>query len=127
MVVEKATVGDKIQLEATVMPENANDNTVTWSSSNESVAMVDANGLVTIVTPGTAVITATANDGSGAKGVCLINGLSGIEDVVYTSSSDKKDVYTPDGRLVMREATRNDLNMLSPGIFIIGDKKIVVR
>lgn len=127
MVVEKATVGDKIQLEATVMPENANDNTVTWSSSNESVAMVDANGLVTIVTPGTAVITATANDGSGAKGVCLINGLSGIEDVVYTSSVDKKDVYTPDGKLVMREATRNDLNMLSPGIYIIGDKKIVVR
>ena len=127
MVIDKAVVGDKIQLEATVLPENADDKTVTWSSSNENAATVDADGLVTITAPGTAVITATANDGSGVKGVCLISGLSGLDNVTYTSAADKKDVYSVDGKLIMRSATRDDLNRLSPGIYLIGDQKIAIR
>lgn len=127
MVIDKAVVGDKIQLEATVLPENADDKTVTWSSSNENAATVDADGLVTITAPGTAVIAATANDGSGVKGVCLISGLSGLDNVTYTSAADKKDVYSVDGKLIMRSATRDDLNRLSPGIYLIGDQKIAIR
>lgn len=48
-------------LKATVAPANAEDTSVSWSSSNRSVAKVDANGTVTVVNAGTAVITATAN------------------------------------------------------------------
>lgn len=127
MIVDNAKTGDRINLTATVLPENANDKTVTWSSSNESVATVSTDGVVDIVAPGTAVITATANDGSGVKGVCLISGLSSLDDVVYTSPADKKDVYTVDGKLIMRSATRDDLNTLAPGIYLVGDMKIAIR
>lgn len=54
-------VGETFTLTATVEPDYATDKTVTWSSSNPSVATI-ADGLVTAVTEGTATITATAGD-----------------------------------------------------------------
>lgn len=53
--------GGSSTLTATVLPENADDRTVSWKSSNESVAPVTAGGVVTGVSYGTAQIIATAN------------------------------------------------------------------
>ena len=61
------TIGDNFTLTATVKPNNATDKSVTWSSSNTSVAMVDENGVVTAVAEGTATITATASNGVEAS------------------------------------------------------------
>lgn len=58
-------------LKATVEPSNAYDNSFTWSSSNSSVATVDAEGLVSAVKNGTAVITAKTNDG-GHTASCTV-------------------------------------------------------
>ena len=65
-------VGEKLQLEATMAPDNATDKSVTWSSTNEAVAVVDENGQVTAVGSGTCQIKATANDGSGKTASCLV-------------------------------------------------------
>lgn len=54
--------GESGVLTATVTPENATDKTVTWSSDNEAVATVDANGKVTAVSEGTATVTAKAGE-----------------------------------------------------------------
>ena len=60
-------VGDAaVTLTATVKPDNATEKTVTWSSSDKTVATV-ADGNVTFVGAGTAIITATAKDGSGVE------------------------------------------------------------
>ena len=56
-----ARVGDVILIKATVMPDNATNNTITWSSNNKGVATVDATGRVTAVAEGTATITAMAD------------------------------------------------------------------
>ena len=56
--------GRSAQVTAAVLPEDADDQTVTWTSSNESIATVDANGRVRGIAEGTAVITATTNDGA---------------------------------------------------------------
>ena len=57
------TEGETAQLTATVLPDNATNKNVTWSTSNASIATVDANGEVTAVSAGTATITATTVDG----------------------------------------------------------------
>ena len=56
--------GETLTLTATVAPANAKDKTVTWTTSDDAVATVDANGVVTAVSAGTATITATATNGT---------------------------------------------------------------
>ena len=59
--------GSTYKLTATVLPENTTDSkNVSWSSNNEAVATVDANGTVTAKSAGTAVITATSTNGKSA-------------------------------------------------------------
>ncbi len=57
------TEGESEQLTATVMPENATHKAVTWTSSDPSIATVDADGTVKAVNAGTATITVTTVDG----------------------------------------------------------------
>ncbi|NEG95301.1 family 43 glycosylhydrolase [Bifidobacterium sp. SMB2] len=61
-------VGEVVRAKVSVKPENASDKSVSWSSSDEKVAKVDASGRVTAVGVGTVTITATAKDGSGVSG-----------------------------------------------------------
>ena len=54
------TVGNSVTVTATVTPDNATNDTVNWTSSDETVATVDSNGKVTAVAAGSATITATS-------------------------------------------------------------------
>lgn len=65
--------GSNETLVATVSPINATDKTVTWSSSDSTVATV-LNGVVSAVAPGTAIITATTTDG-GFEESCTVTVL----------------------------------------------------
>ena len=56
--------GDTGQLTVTISPSNATDQTVTWSSNDDSIAAVNASGMVTAVSVGTTYVTVTTNDGS---------------------------------------------------------------
>ena len=64
-------IGYSEQLTAAVFPANATDKTVSWSSSNPSVAEVSSSGVVVGVAIGTAVITVTTADG-GKKATCNV-------------------------------------------------------
>ena len=61
-----------VRLTATVLPENAANKNVVWSSSNEDVATV-RNGRVDAYGYGTAIITCEAADGSGVKATCKVS------------------------------------------------------
>ena len=63
---------DSYQLTATVNPSNAANRSVTWASSDGSVASVTQDGLVTALKKGTAVITVSAQDGSGVQKTCTV-------------------------------------------------------
>ena len=65
-------VGEKLNLTATIAPDNASDKSITWSSTNEAVAVVSESGQVTAVGSGTCQIKATANDNSGKTASCLV-------------------------------------------------------
>ena len=75
------TVGNTYTLMPTVSPSNATDKSLTWSSSDPSVASVSSSGKVSATKAGTATITATANDGSGVKATCSVTVTSNQGDV----------------------------------------------
>ena len=62
----------QIQLTAAVLPKAAKQE-INWTSSDESVAMVDENGLITINDFGSCVITASATDKSGVTAKCKLS------------------------------------------------------
>lgn len=71
---ETLVVGDELQLNVTVDPENASNKEVTWSTGgDEGVVSVSEAGMVTAVKKGAATVTATAKDGSGVNVSCAIN------------------------------------------------------
>jgi len=61
--------GNTFQLEAEILPSNASNKNIIWTSSNNSIAAVDNTGLVKAVGGGVASITATTEDG-GYSDVC---------------------------------------------------------
>ncbi|MBU2947313.1 Ig-like domain-containing protein [Zobellia uliginosa] len=70
------TVGNNTALTANVLPANASNKNVTWSSSNTAFATVSATGQVTGVSPGTAIITVTTQDGNfTATSTITVNGI----------------------------------------------------
>ena len=81
-VYEDMFVSNTLQLNVSITPDNATDKRLSWSSSDESVAAVDANGLVRAFSPGTATITVQAMDESGVTAACTINVLDPVEGFV---------------------------------------------
>ncbi|MDR1592744.1 MAG: Ig-like domain-containing protein [Prevotellaceae bacterium] len=79
------------QLTATVLPAEAVQ-TVTWSGGDPAVATVDATGLVTAVGAGTAVITATANDGKVATSTVTV--YSNYDKVFLVTTTEDANVTT---------------------------------
>ena len=61
-----------VQLEATIVPAEATNRQLTWSSDNDNVATVDVVGMVTAKAEGRTTIWATAQDGSLVKAKCLV-------------------------------------------------------
>jgi len=66
-------VGDSYQLTAEVMPADAYDRSVTWTSEDESIATISQDGLVTAKSRGMVYIHCEANDGSGCFDSCVLN------------------------------------------------------
>ena len=79
--------GETLQLTATIYPDSATNKTVTWKSSDKTVATVDESGLVTAVGNGTADITATTEDGN-FKATCQVT----VEIPELTLSLDKTEL-----------------------------------
>ena len=119
-------VGNTLELTAYAVPYNAENRSVTWSSSNESSITVDANGMVTAVKGGVAIITATANDGSGVTATCrVVCKADGIEDVEADMTQWPADIYDLTGRQVKQAAT--SLEGLQKGIYLIQGRKVLVK
>ncbi len=113
---EEATLaeGETLVLTATVLPSNATDKTVTWSSSKESVATV-MNGVVTAIAPGTTVITAKAGD-KEAICVVMVIAASGVDGMM--ADEEEAVIYDLSGRRVLNP---------TKGVYVINGKKVVIK
>ncbi len=72
--------GESTYLSANVLPYNAYDRSITWTSSNPRVATVTSNGRVNAQAVGTTIITATTNDGTNISAACRVTVGNQIAD-----------------------------------------------
>ena len=83
----KLAKGGNAKLIATVNPAEATDKTVTWTTSKDNVATVAADGTVTAVGEGTAVITATAGGKTAQCTVTVVNCLHSSKSFVAAKAA----------------------------------------
>ena len=111
--------GNTLALTATVTPNDATNKSITWSSSTPSVATVDNKGKVTAIAPGTATITATANDGSGVSASCKMTvvkkeiPVTGIELNRTSATLTEGATLTLTATLLPKDATNPTLTWTS--------------
>ena len=104
-----------VQLTAQILPTNATDKTVIWSSSNPEIATVNSDGLVSAISDGTATIIVKSSDGN-SEATCIVtvdSEYNGVESIVSDSWSPI-EVYNLNGYKVA-DSTDN----LASGIYII--------
>lgn len=87
--------GTTLQLTADVQPSNATDKSVTWSSSDTSVATVSQSGLITGVAPGTATVTVRTTD-NNRTATCVVTvtsqGTLSVENITVTAAQESASV-----------------------------------
>lgn len=106
------TAGAVGQLTATFTPEDATDQTVTWSSSNSGVVTVDQNGTLEAVAAGTATITVKTTDG-GYTATCKVT----VKPVAVTEVLlDKISVTMKVGDMLVLSATVQPENVSDKAI-----------
>lgn len=93
----------KQQLTATVLPSDAANKTITWTSSDTSVATVNSTGEVTAIKEGTAVITAKSNNNKVAT--CKINVIRGLKIEASTSAFLQVNVKSKTLKAVFNSST----------------------
>ena len=82
-------IDEVVTLVATVLPQTASNKSLRWVSSDETVAIVDQNGLVTAIGFGEAIISAMTTDGSNLFSTCRVN----VKPIVAESLTlDKSDL-----------------------------------
>lgn len=112
----KLTVkGSNGELLATVLPENATDQMVLWSSSDEKVATVN-DGIVTPVAEGKAIITATAGGFSATCSVTVTGEVVGVTGITLTQTEVTLEVgenTTLEERILPENATEKGVTWAS--------------
>lgn len=81
-------VGENYKLEANIIPDNATDQTIIWSSNKESIAKIEEDGKITAIKSGTAEILAMTADGSDLTARCIVS----IHNPVTAVTLDKKNI-----------------------------------
>lgn len=79
-------IGLSKQVQANVLPENADNQNIIWSSSNSDIVSVDDNGVITGVGNGSATITATTDEG-GYQATCNVSTYVPVSDIELSESS----------------------------------------
>ncbi len=79
--------GKSVKLGATVKPASADNRALSWTSSNESIAVVNSKGKVKGKSEGNAIITARAKDGSGVVSSCMVTVKGPQKPLVITPGS----------------------------------------
>lgn len=122
-------IGDTFNLTATVLPEDAYDHSVTFESSDDEVASVDENGVVTAHKLGTATITAISAD-EEITAECKVRVIKLVESITFTETSiiiEKGKTATLTPVILPEDATEKELTWTSTDeeVVTVDEKGIV--
>jgi len=119
---DKASSYDPITIEATILPDNATNREVIWSSNNESLVTVkDGTLKITTDTTGEAIITCSATDDSGKSATCKVTiveksiKVTGItlNTTTIEGAYGEIDPVTLTATIAPEDATAQDVNWVS--------------
>lgn len=116
---ETLIMGEDCTLSAVLSPENVDDPTITWTSSDESIATVSSAGLVQGLLPGEVVITATASNGVSSSKTLI------IQEVIAEKLEIKAEESVIHGDSMVFEAKLYPENTSDQRIEWISDNKAV--
>ena len=102
----RLAVGASDTLTASVLPEDATDKAIIWTSSDPAVATVDENGVVKAIAKGTATITATAADDRDVEAACTVT--------VYKRYSGGSATQNPTNTITTPDKLENGAWTVSP-------------
>ena len=123
-------VNHALAMKPLVIPENGTNTALRYKSSNPAIATVDSiTGVVTGISTGSVIITATTTDGSDISSSTRLSVIKdkGVGSITDKVSDEPMDVYTITGILVARKVKQADIQNLDPGIYVAGGKKYIVR
>lgn len=114
--------GNYVTLSATVKPSTVGDKSVVWSSSDTSVAKVNASGRVTAVNPGVAIITAQSNTHPNVYAQAIIRVYQPVQKVAFTD----KNPYVAVGESIRLNWTVSPATATDPSVTFSTNKPDVV-
>lgn len=113
----EAEVGEILNINAIVLPENATNKTIRWSSSNTFIADVDDNGNVTAKGVGECIVKARTTDGSDLESTCKVTVLpTAIESLSLNETIVNRKVgesFSIEATILPDNATVKTLNWSS--------------
>lgn len=126
--------GEKIQLKATLLPEGTTLQTIFWTSSDYSVADVDADGCVMIIDPyrSCKIMAQSLYPDLNTVEInvkpTMENPDNGVDSIIQNDETERETfvIYNLQGVCVKRNATRDDMINLAPGIYVINGKKVLI-
>ncbi|MDE5757269.1 MAG: Ig-like domain-containing protein, partial [Allobaculum sp.] len=110
-------VGDTYQLTATVVPADTTYPELEWSTDDERVAVVDQNGLVTIIGEGETLICVRSAVWRHVEAVCRINAVADVRGIIC--NDQPCDIYSFSGELLRKDAPVSEMEQLRNGVYII--------
>lgn len=108
--------GESLKLIATVIPADA-EYTLTWSTTNSEIAIVDEKGIVTGVSEGSTMITVTTDNDLSASCEVTVLTEAGVEYLIDDSKT--LDIYTINGIMLKDNVDKDYIKSLDKGIYII--------
>lgn len=112
------TAGETMQLTATIIPNNATNKAIIWSSADNTIATVDSEGFITAVAEGDTVITATTED-NGLSAKCFVHvhdtqlgdvnadGVINASDALEALRHSVKEIVLSDAAFVRADVNNN--------------------
>lgn len=114
------TIGESVTVTPEITPADARDKSVTWNSSDDSVATVE-NGVITAHSSGDAVITVTTNSGARTATckVTVLEKLIPVTEISYEERNSTIDLYQGESYTIKARVSPDDANeqlSISPAV-----------